>query len=234
MATDVVVPWRPGCPHRERAWEWCRPRYQWAVIEAPGPELWSKGAAAMPAIERSCADIVVVADADVWTDGFQQAIEAVEDGAPWAIPHGKVRRLDRDATAVVLAGAEPTQEMALAERSYPGVMGGAIVVARRDVLLDVPLDPRFVGWGQEDASWALALRCLAGKPWRGDATLWHLWHPPQERLSRARGSVEGWRLYRRYRQARYDRTAMRTLVKEAKDALESDQQAVHDRSTVGV
>lgn len=69
--------------------------------------------------------------------------------------------------------------------------------------------------GQEDESWALALTCLHGQPWRGDADLIHLYHPPAPRVSRRKGSPESWALYRRYRDAARDRAAMSRLVKEA-------------------
>lgn len=184
----------------------------------------------MPAVAGCDADaIVVVADADVWSDGLQAAIQAVEDGAPWAMPHGLVHRLTEDGTAAVFAGAD-WRSQPTCQKPYPGIPGGGVVVARRETLLDVPLDPRFVGWGQEDESWAMALTTLAGAPWRGNADLVHWWHPPQERLCRRRGSVDGWKLRRRYIRARHDTAAMRQLLEEAKDALNSAEQALHDHA----
>lgn len=69
--------------------------------------------------------------------------------------------------------------------------------------------------GQEDESWAIALATLAGPPWRGEADLIHLWHPPERRMSRRKGSPESWALYHRYREAAGDRAAMKELLKEA-------------------
>jgi len=217
----VVVPWRPGCPHRGRALTWVRGRYTaerptWTLElgETPAVEPWSKAAAVMPVIERSSADIVIVADADVWTWGIASAVTAVAAGAAWAVPHTAVHRLDERGTAAVLAGA-PWHDQPLAERPYRGLLGGGIVVARRDALLQAPLDRRFVGWGQEDTSWALALDTMLGAPWRGATPLIHLWHPPQPRMSRRRGSVDGWALFRRYHAAHGDQEAMRALIEEA-------------------
>lgn len=219
MSVAVVVAWRGGCPYRERALAWVRARYaerhpQWELVVAeapPGP--WVKAEAVMPAIGRTAADIVVIADADVWCDGLGEAVSAVREGAVWAIPHRTVRRLTEGAVTALLAGTEPPQAD-VAERPYPGVAGGGYVIAHREVLLSVPLDPRFVGWGQEDEAWATALTCLAGPPWRGEADLIHLWHPPQERLTRRRGSPEGWQLRRRYVRAKHDPSAMRALLNE--------------------
>ncbi len=72
MSVAVVVPWRGGCPHRERAWMWVRQRYYgygWKVVLAcmeDGP--WIKARAITPALEQMDAKYVVVADADVWCD----------------------------------------------------------------------------------------------------------------------------------------------------------------------
>ena len=75
--------------------------------------------------------------------------------------------------------------------------------------------PRIRGWGQEDEAWSIALHCLYGEPWRGDRDLVHYWHPPQPRMSRIIGSVEGQQLRKRYRDAQNDPAAMRALIKEA-------------------
>lgn len=226
---EVIVPAAGTCPYRARALEWVRGRYEWPVTVAPGPTPWSKGAAVMPAIERSCADVIVVADADVWTDGLPDAIAEVQAGVMWAVPHRGVHRLTEASTAAVIDGAR-WEDQPLDERPYLGIPGGGIVVARRDTLLDVPLDPRFVGWGQEDESWGVALRTLLGPPWRGRAPLVHLWHPSQPRLTRTRGSHESWQLRKRYLAARDDPAAMRLIVTEAQHALSALEPAVHDHS----
>lgn len=181
----------------------------------------------MPAITRSRAEIVAVMDADVVCHGLDQAVEAVRAGAAWAMPHRGVYRLTADATALVLAGAMP-EGLPTEQPPYLGVEGGGCVVARRRTLLEVPLDPRFIGWGQEDESWGVALRELLGPPHRVKRPLFHLWHPPQRRLTRSRGSMESWALRTRYFRARHDKAAMRRLTQEAHAALHPAEQAVHD------
>ena len=79
---EVIVPWRGGCPHREAAWRWARQRYTWPVVEAPGGDPWIKGAALMPAVESSEAEIIVMADADVWCDELPETVQAVKGGEP--------------------------------------------------------------------------------------------------------------------------------------------------------
>lgn len=128
---EVIIPWRGGCPHRERALDWVRGRYPWPVTVATAPGgAWCKAAAVMPAVSNSSADVVVVADADVWTDGVEIAVRTAQGGAPWCIPHLNVHRLDETGTAAVLAG-EPWQPQPRAERTYQGIQGGGVVVVHR-------------------------------------------------------------------------------------------------------
>lgn len=217
----MVVPFRGGCSYRERAWRWVRGAYavtypDWRITEARAPEgPWVKALAVTPAIEASEAEIIVQADADCFTDGLADAVQAVEDGAGWAAPHRKVYRLSEEGTEALLAG-EDWRRQKLTQRPYQGFLGGGIVVARRDALEVAPLDRRFVAWGSEDESHAFALNCLFGKPWRGKADLVHLFHPPQERETRRWGSRESWALRQRYFDARRDPAAMRALLEEAR------------------
>jgi hypothetical protein len=227
MAT-VLVPWRGGCPHRERALNWVADRWfdlqldlDWRNCWMPdGP--WSKGAAIGPEV-ASADSIVIVADADCWTEGIPAAVAAVEAGADWAVPHKTVHRLTEKSTAYLLAGC--TEPVALetercevnGDGPYNAIHGGGIVVVRRDVLLEVPFDPRFTGWGGEDTSWRDAMLTLVGEPWRGREPLFHLWHPPQERMNRFIGSPENHVLRTRYVRANRRPKAMRALLAEIDD-----------------
>lgn len=222
---SVLVPWRPDGGHRDAAWQHLRARWErehpgWQIVEGRAPDgPWCKAAAVADALDRSAGQVLVIADADVWTSGVQAAVDAVEAGAPFAIPHWHVHRLTQTATATVLAGhpvegAIGTSAWRRLERQpYPGYVGGGITVLSRGLYDQVPLDPRFTGWGQEDECWAKALTVITGPPWRGQADLWHLWHPPQPRHSARWGSPESRQLARRYRTARTPET-MRALLAE--------------------
>ena len=142
---EVIVPFAGDCPHRKKALEFTRKRYPWPVTIAEGGEPWSKGAALRPALEASTADILVVADADCWTDGLPAAIKAVEQGAAFAIPHRRVLRLSEESTAHYMATGEVRHPFD--RRPYTGMAGGGFVVARREVIASIPPDPRFTGWG---------------------------------------------------------------------------------------
>lgn len=216
MRVEVIIPWHGGCPHRERALRYVRARHSHPVTIAEGGEPWIKADALIPAIAASEAETVIIADADCWTDGLDEAVEVVEAGAPWAIPHRGVFRLTAEATARVLAGATLDERQDVEQAPYLGWEGGGFIVARPETLLDVPPDPRFVGWGCEDECWALALNLLAGHRHRVKAPLFHLYHPPQRRMDRRKGSPANWSLLRRYTAARLDPEAMRNLIEESR------------------
>ena len=201
----VLIPFQGGCKHRVRALGWVLNRFatthpDWSiqVCDLPADEPWNKGKALAQATVRD--QHVIVSDADVWCDGLTEAVAQLDEHE-WAIPHKGVFRLNQQATERLLDTGH-IDDSSLEERAYPGTVGGGITIMHTETFSRVPLDPRFEGWGQEDDAWGLALYQLAGHPWRGKAPLYHLWHPPQQRISRRIGSVEGKALLRRYGRAR--------------------------------
>jgi hypothetical protein len=96
---------------------------------------------------------------------------------------------------------------------YIGRPAGGVLVFDRTVWEQVPMDPRFTGWGQEDDSWAHALTVTFGPIRRLRHDLWHLWHPPQDQMNRVMGSAESKALWRRYTAARTP-DAVRSLLAE--------------------
>jgi len=215
----VIVPLRLECPYREQAWSFVQARFaveqpSWQVITASDDgEPFSKSSAVMRAVRNVSADIVIVHDADVWCEKIDLCLEYVPLSG-WAIPHYEVFRLSEYATHETYTHHDDPQ-IDLVER-YRGVIGGGIVAVRRDIIDDVPLDPRFRGWGGEDISWGHALRTLIGEPWRGRAPLYHYWHPPAERQSRAVGSDESQQLTLRYCDASRNPDQMRRIVDDAR------------------
>lgn len=229
MTVSVLIPWSPGCEWRERSFRWVLAKYAavhptWEVVTgSSSSELFSRSQAILDAASRATGDVLVVADADVWCD--PAAAVAAVAGPGWAIPHTLIRRLSPQSTEAVFAGAEHLTGLPLStdngqdSKPYKGHATGTLVVFTRDVLDQVPPDPRFVGWGREDDAWATALRTLVGSPVRYGADLVHLWHPPQERLSRTKASDENEALFRRYRAARARPARMAALIEEARCAL---------------
>ena len=216
---SILVPFTPGDPHRDAAWEFLRPRWEQfgEVIEGRCEGPWVKATAVADALSRASGDKFIIPDADVWCD----PTEALEHCETWATPHHKVHRLSEASTELVINGAEwrglPLDSSNRQDaKPYAGIEGGGITIIARDAYNEAPMDPRFTGWGQEDLSWARALRTLVGPPWRGGEDLVHLWHPPQARKSRTIGSAGSATLAARYKRANGHPTAMRALIEEAR------------------
>lgn len=222
LTVSVLVPWRPDGADRDRAWSyvqcwWAEQHPDWQVVTGACPDgPWRKATAVADALARADGDLLVVADADVICAGIGEAAAQVQAGAGWAIPHRKVHRLTATATEAVYTGAQPADVLGgLARKPYLGVEGGGLVMLPRTAYMEAPLDPRFETWGQDDESWAVALRSLVGPPWRGTADLWHLWHEPAERLNRHVGNKDGWALHIRYQlAAKEGPAAVRQLLNE--------------------
>lgn len=225
-SVSVIVPWKTRCGWRRRAWEWASELYrerfpEWQVVPVSDGlrGKWSKTRAAIDGARTAFGDVLVIADGDVWTEGIGAAVEAVREGAPWAVPHELVYRFTPEATRSILKGAEPDISMPTNEPPYVGEAAGGSVVMTRAVFEECPPDPRFLGWGGEDSAWAVALTTLFGAPWRGNAPLWHLYHPPQRRITRTVGSHENRGLYLTYKAALNDRRRIRALLDEAQAVL---------------
>lgn len=220
VSVSVLVPYRPGpCPWRERAWEHVRAHYTahhpgWEMVVGSCDGNWSKGAAVADAHSRAAGDVLVLADADSITtpDILRAAIEGVAGGRhSWAVPHGRVYRLDQQATETVYAGG-PVRLGRTVRPPYLGPAGGGVVVVTRAAYETVGgIDPRFAGWGGEDVSLGWALETLVGGHRRHGARLVHLWHPhPAPTL---RGSPESEALVAHYRAARGRPDLMSALVR---------------------
>lgn len=204
---------------------WARNHPDYEVVVGEGGSPWRKAEAVDRGIAKASGEIIIVADADVVCGGIAKAVAALEAGAPWVIPHGLVHRLSPTATALaVLADQGPAKgaehdaatNYRNTERPYTGWAGGGLVVIWRSAWDIAPIDPRFVGWGQEDAAWALCLDVLIGRHVRLNADLYHLWHPPQPRRDRRVGNSANETLWTRYKRCLGRPDRMAALVAEGR------------------
>jgi len=217
MSTQVFIPFGGDDPHRLRNLLYVTEHYSqvFPTVVCPLEGEWSKGWAVHQPVADSDAEVVIIADADsvVTVKDLRWSVaQAIKHG--WAYPHTVVRRLNADASERVLAGGRLGGELVQPERF--AAAGGGVVVLRRDVweLAGGGFDPRFVGWGGEDAALGLVLGRLV-HPFQpsGVRPLWHLWHPPEPRQAR----LESRRLMRSYRKAARGGT-LETMAGEVRDA----------------
>jgi hypothetical protein len=215
----VVVPLSSrNLGDRAALWDHVRAFYatnfpDWTIVEGFDRTVeWRKGAAVADALARCKASTIVIADADclVPAEAIREAVDRVADGrAPWAVPHRRVLRLNRQRTVAWLAGdvGKPNESRDLARSPYDGFSGGGILVVPRvgyEATGGIPL--AFRGWGGEDQALSVILDTCLGRHWRGSADLVHLWHEPQASKRTGNGN-----------QFRYQ--ALSAAAREGKDAL---------------
>jgi hypothetical protein len=236
MTVHVLVPWHDhGDDQRRQILDHIIGR--WGTTFAHWPlrlgaltadSDWCKADAVEIALRAACPaddDALVIADADVWADpdAIIAAVHAVESGSvAWAMPHRLVHRLNADATAAALVGLDyPTAAATFGydRQPYVGTVGGGITVLVAAAYRTCPLDPRFVGWGQEDESWGEALRTIHGHRHRGMADLWHLWHEPMPRMTTGIGNQHGMYVRDQYRRCNGDPARMRRLIDSGREHL---------------
>jgi hypothetical protein len=178
--------------------------------------MFSRSEAILRGLERSFGRIIVVHDADSWDDGLEDAIARVKRKNPWASSHTKVHRLTEESSKAFMAGDEVDLSDCI-EKPYKGTLAGGVCVFKRETLEACPPDPRFRGWGGEDAAWGMALKTLFGGPVRELSPLVHLWHPEPVRLSRSVGNLENDALLKEWTQAARNKDRINALIKEARE-----------------
>lgn len=216
---SILVPLNTNCPYRQRAWAYVERHYrthhpEWDLITGDhGGGPWIKGLALRRAAEQATGEVLVVADADVYTDPINLAA-AVEcaAGGDWSIPHKLVYRLTEAETQRVYDGHEPRRG-SVTIAPYEGAAGGGLLAVRRDQWDAVGgFDTGFVGWGREDHSFGWAMLGTFGWNVRQDGRLWHLYHPGGEggrqpgEANRALGA--------RYKHAKKNPPEMAALIAE--------------------
>lgn len=213
----VIMPWREE-PTRRPALDFVLDWYEQHHPDLPiiladnfDDAEFSKPAAVNRAAREIEADILVVADADLFVPpaNLDKAI-ALAATKPWVVTQTVVLRLTAQATAEVYGGADPWDGEA--ERRYAAVPGGGLFVIRRDNFLRIGgFDERFGMWGAEDQALRCAADTLLGRHSQIPGVLVHLWHEPMVRRETPRWQ-ENVRLLKRYREAIMSPAAMAGLI----------------------
>ncbi len=229
----VAVPYRADGGHRDRLWDWCKPRWEHPELELvegfqhdDGP--FNRAACINRALEGPW-DAAVIADADTIIS-LPRVLAAVH----WhltperlVIPYQQRQLLTEEYTEKLLADARPAPTLGPKEgglarhpaastvERYSNYRSGVVVVHRELWNRVGGMDDGFVGWGGEDDAFADACEVLgAGPPTRLEGEVWHLWHPPSKPDKADPLYRANLQRYGAYRRARKSPTAMAALINE--------------------
>lgn len=245
---SLLVPFRDDGEHRTRVWQWLK-RY-WAdnlrsveIVEGHDDGTpFSKAVAVNDAASRARGRVFVVLDADAYMDAqaVQNCADRIEAAVAagqrmWYMPYNKLFRLSRDVTLRLLSD-DPAESFDLpcpppadwCDRGgpqdycdYGHDFGAMMLVMPAEAFAAAGgMDPRFRGWGSEDAALLWALDTLYCRHEIARRDIFHLWHVRVGSTWRTRrwvGQDSGHcnaHLGSRYAQAFLKPDLMRQLVQE--------------------
>ncbi|MFI8593115.1 hypothetical protein ACIGCK_01615 [Microbacterium sp. NPDC078428] len=215
----VVLPWRPA-PSRLEAYDRVRgwyarmlPELTVTTIDSPDP-VFNLALCRNLAVESLAEpdDVVVLGDADTIPEPapLRAAIEAARTSGRVHLPYTAYHWLGAEGSAQFAAGIAPEDCRFELVR---GACSGVYVTTRRTWESHGGQDPRFRGWGYEDAAWQLAHTTLVGAPpQRHEGRVYALHHVAETRAGAQYDANAA--LMERYRTASEDASAMRALVSE--------------------
>lgn len=229
-SAHVLIPYRPDEGPRDRHLAWVLQQWreqglvQGAYVGMHKKGLWNKAKAVAKALAHSQADVVVIADADVWMPKqlhLAKAIEHVADNGGWAMPHHYVHRLTEEASELYKDDPSLNHKKLGHDRvAYGGMIGGGMFVIRRTDYLKVGgLDPAFEGHTGEDEALGYLLSTLLGYPWRGRGDLVHLWHPAQPTKHDPQVRAHNEKRLQQYKMARGKQGPMSRRSREIREAI---------------
>lgn len=197
MDVRFLVPWRSDGEYRDQLWDHTRDRWErdfpdvrMVVGESP-PGAFNRSAAINDAAEGDW-DIAIVLDADVMIepDQLRRAMVTAATSGRLTFAFDEYRGLTPHMTARVLNDEPPPRNQWSPEPQWqsPDIWNKGVrfrSVVHESSVVVVPrglwdalggFDERFVGWGQEDVSFAKAARVIGGETLRIPGPVWHLWH----------------------------------------------------------
>jgi hypothetical protein len=224
----VVVPWRPGDPHRERAKAYVEGHIMatldaagWdaELIEVDDPgERFNRGRALHVGTEAVDARLYAFCDCDLWVPAWAilSALAMAEDGRV-VVPFDRLIALGETATERVYRGAAPdglwdAEDVAM--RWDRPSSGGMNVLLADTYRTAGGFDPRLSGWGFEDACFHAAHDTLVGPLRRVHQRAVHLFHPPDPTRHDPATYKANLELTRRYEKAAGCPDMMRALIGE--------------------
>lgn len=228
MTVALIIPWRPVDPFRQLTLDFVQAHVERTlgpdeVVLADDDGLtFNRGRALAAGVAQTSSDVLVFADADLLVpgDALQRAVELAADSS-YVVPFDRLVGLDYETTVEIIGRRCEwsidwrTSEPDHVELDWPRLStGGCNVVTREAYERGGGFDPRFPGWGFEDAAFDLAMQTLVGPATWLDAQAVHLWHPHDVTRSDDDLVAAGKLLVARYEGAFGDVDAVRALIGE--------------------
>lgn len=208
-SVSVILPFSDtGCEYRRASFEFIKNKWketypEWEVVigDCPTPE-WRKGLAISDGLEKASGEIVIVADTDGWVDNVHELFEKLNDYVV-VKPFEVTGRMTREVTDSIIKGKISLESVDVyvdgvcvsPPNGATRALGG-MVISHREVLLKIPVDPRFYNWGWEDNAWTHSVTCLTGPIHYEPRVFKHLWHPPSPPEARHKENEALGKLYR--------------------------------------
>lgn len=235
-----------GGEHRARTWKWLaqfwRAHLPMAEIVMGYDEGWvfSKSRAINRAAERACGEVFVILDADAFIDP-QVIIDCARNISAalakgkrlWYVPYRRLYRLNESFTVDLIESdpedaymmQSPPPDDAIEPGTHVTVntgyrFGAMVQIMPAEAFFNCGgMDPRFQGWGGEDAAFLRAVDTLYSAHEVTNNDVCHLWHLRPGKDWRTRRWVgqlvqQNARLAQRYSLATGEHTFMAGLVNE--------------------
>lgn len=188
VRASILVSYSPDGGHRDVSWGWAKQRWERQFPDYPmyigasiGIHGFQQTVAANKAASQSNDDVYIFTDCDTVTDSewVREAVEQVGSGEiPWAL-YNDCHKLDEASTIQTLQSdpGDPITSYTTEYRNSGISVGGIVIVPRLGFEEVGGYDERFTVWGPYDSCFSFAMDTMWGKHVRFDSTIYHLWHP---------------------------------------------------------
>jgi len=167
-------------------------------------ETFSRAASINKGAAEANSDLLLICDADLIVphEQIEKAAELAAEGM--VIPFTELVSLNRDATAMVMRGADPAGQRG---KITEAGSGGACMIDTITFDAAGGFDSRFRGWGYESDAFLAAVETLVDPARRLEGQAFHLNHPDEKFRP-----DQNWMLWERYENARLDLVGMRHII----------------------
>ena len=226
LKVSVIIPYRPGDPNRDKhfpyilnKWKTDFPDFEYIVCDDSDPNTFNRGRAINEGALTATGNLFIFADADglLEKSSIQKGLDELiknPDGWSLAVPFKGINFMGEYETFRIMRGEAPGNVTPVLHKWTNGSTGICQIVWADKFFESGGYDPRFCGWGFEDAAWTLYMETFYGPVFYVKREAYHLYHVPT-RNPKTDNFVKGQLLCRRYETVFGDKRLMRKLREEA-------------------